>query len=196
VPSPQPFRFVAPPQAFKSSKNNALDTNDIQIEQPPSIPMQTPINELIVSAPVVRPNGPPPSSNPSQPAIERPAVTQNEAPLVPVPAVAEKADPSQSPPVTSYVSPHLIRQVNPSIPTELRSRITPDLQIEVALTIDANGKVTEAKLASTQGAAARFISAEVLRTARLFLFRPAQENHRNIESKMMLTFRFSGGPTK
>jgi len=36
----------------------------------------------------------------------------------------------------------------------------------------------------------------VLQAARLFLFRPAQDNNRNVESKMVLTFRFSGGATK
>ena len=98
--------------------------------------------------------------------------------------------------MTSVVGPHLIRPVNPAIPLELRSKITPDVQIDVAVTIDANGKVTDATLASTKGAAARFISGEVLRSARLFFFRPAQDNNRNVESKMVLTFRFSDRPTK
>jgi hypothetical protein len=196
VSSTKPPHFVAPTRSLPSS-NDTLAVNNIQIEPPPSIPVETKISELIVATSVVRPEAPPPSNNPAQPATERRSVAQEEASLAPVtPATSGKAGASQPPPVSSFIGPHLIKQMNPSIPTELRSRISPDLQIEVALTIDANGKVTEAQLASMKGAAARFISAEVLRTARLFLFRPAQENNRNVESKMMLTFRFSGGPTK
>jgi hypothetical protein len=195
VSSTKPPHFVAPIRSLPSS-SDTLAANNIQIEPPPSIPVETKISELIIATSVVRPEAPPPSNKPTQPAIERRPVAQEETSLAPVTPAASRQGPSQPPPVTSFIGPHLIRQVNPSIPTELRPRITPDLQIEVALTIDANGKVAEAKLASMQGAAARFISSEVLRTARLFLFRPAQENNRNVESKMMLTFRFSGGPTK
>jgi hypothetical protein len=196
VSSTKPLHFVAPTRSLQSS-NDTLAANDIQIEPPPLIPVETKVSELIVATSVVRPEAPPPTNNPTQPAIERRPVAQDEASLAPVTrATSGKASPSQPPPVTSFIGPHLIRQVNPSISTELRSRITPDLQIEVAVTIDANGKVTGAKVASTKGAAARFISAEVLRTARLYLFRPAQENNRNVESEMMLTFRFSGGPAK
>jgi len=146
---------------------------------------------------VVRPEAPSPPNDPTQPAVERRTIAQNEVPLAPVnPAATAKADPSQPARVTSVVGPHLIRPVNPAIPLELRSKITPDVQIDVAVTIDANGKVTDATLASTKGAAARFISGEVLRSARLFFFRPAQDNNRNVESKMVLTFRFSDRPTK
>ena len=44
--SPKPFRFVAP-----TSNSTVAATNDVQIEQPPSIPMETKISELIVTAP-------------------------------------------------------------------------------------------------------------------------------------------------
>jgi hypothetical protein len=161
--SPKAFRFVAPTRSLQSSNNTANATNDIQLEQPPSIPLEIKISATLVPF---------------------------------IPAALGKAGPSQRSSVTSFVGPHLIRPVNPAIPLELRSRITQDLQIEVAVTIDTNGKVTDAKLASTKGAAARFISAEVLQAARLFLFRPAQDSNRNVESKMVLAFHFSGGPTK
>jgi outer membrane biosynthesis protein TonB len=83
--------------------------------------------------------------------------------------------------------------VNPSIPLDLRSKITSDVHIDVAVTIDVNGKVTDAKITSLQGGVARFISGQVLQAARLFQFRPAQENNKNVDSKMILTFRFSSG---
>lgn len=183
-----PFRFVAP---TRSSSVAALATN-LQLEQPPSIPMEIKMSELIATAPVVGPEGPRPPNNPTQSGVERRPLAQKEVPPVPViPATSGTAVASRS--VASFVPPHLIRQVDPAIPLDMRSMITPDLQIDIAVTIDPNGKVTDAKVASANGGAARFISAEVLQAARRFLFRPAQENNRNVESKMVLTFRFSGG---
>ena len=193
--SPKPLLFVAPTRPLSSSNTSAA-VNDVQIEQPPSIPTETKISELLVTAPVVTSAAPPPSNAIPPPVQQRPVV-QTEAPLTsPLPGPSGKASPSRPLPVTSYVGPRLIRQVDPVIPFALKSRITPDLEIEVAVTIDGNGKVTDAKLASAKGAAARFISDDVLQAARLFLFRPAQDNNRNVESKMVLTFRFSGGATK
>jgi TonB family protein len=168
--TPRPVQFVAPARSIHPS------ISDVQFDQPPSIPIEAKYSDLIVTAPVVRPEAP---------------IAQNDAAIVPVkPAAPTKVVPSQPTRVTSFVGPHVIRQVNPSIPMELRARITPDTQIEVALTIDTSGNVTNAKIASMKGAATGFISAEVLRAARLFQFRPAQENNRNIESQMVLTFRF------
>ena len=193
-PGAPPIRFVAPTRSLQSSNSAAPATNDVQVEQPPSIPMETKISELVVTAAVVTPAAPPPN-NP--PVAEQRAVAPNETPVAPVLTGASgKAGPSQPLPVTSFVGPHLIRKVDPAIPFGLKFRITPDLEIDVAVTIDVNGKVTDAKLASMRGAAARFIADDVLRAARQFLFRPAQDNNRNVESKMVLTFRFLGGPTK
>jgi hypothetical protein len=188
--SPRRLRFVAP-----TSNSIVSAKNDVQIEQPPSIPTETKISGLMVTAPVVTAAAPP--NNPTQSVAEQRTVAQNQAPPAPVLTGASgQAGPSRQPQVTSFVGPHLIRQVDPVIPFALKSRITPDLEIEVAVTIDVNGKVTDAKVASTKGAAARFVSDDVLQAARLFLFRPAQDNHRSVESKMLLTFRFSSGATK
>jgi TonB family protein len=69
--------------------------------------------------------------------------------------------------------------------------ITTDVQIDVAVSVDANGKVTGAQVASTKGAAARLLTIEALKAAQLFRFQPAQENNRNVASSMVLTFRFA-----
>jgi TonB family protein len=74
--------------------------------------------------------------------------------------------------------------------------ISPGLNIEVGVTIDVDGNVSNAKLVSTNGAGVRLIENEVLQAARLFRFRPAQDNHGNVESQMVLTFHFTGGPAK
>jgi TonB family protein len=69
--------------------------------------------------------------------------------------------------------------------------ITTDVQLDVAVAIDANGKVTGARVASTKGAAAGLLTIEALKAAQLFRFQPARENGRNVASSMVLTFRFA-----
>jgi len=69
--------------------------------------------------------------------------------------------------------------------------ITTDVQVDVAVAIDANGKVTGARIASTKGTAARLLTVEALKAAQLFRFQPAQEDSRNVASSVVLAFRFA-----
>ena len=69
--------------------------------------------------------------------------------------------------------------------------ITTDVQVDVAVAIDAKGKVTGARIASTKGAAAGLLTIEALKAAQLFRFQPAQEDGRKVTSSMVLTFRFA-----
>jgi TonB family protein len=146
--------------------------------------------ELIVGSTAVS-SLPPPAR--TQPAVERPSAG-NSGPVSQAAQVPKLATPVQSnplpPPSTSFIGAQVIQQVNPSIPTDLRSMITADLQIDVAVTIDARGRVTDARVTSAKGAIARLITDEVLRAARMFRFRPAQDNNRSVESQVVLTFRF------
>lgn len=190
VSSPKPFRFMPP-------THSAQSMNEVQLDPPPSIPVDTKISELIIKLPVVGAEAPPPPDNPTKPAVERRPLAQGEASVTPVLPASGTAGPSQPPRVTTFVGPQLIRQVNPAIPAQLRSIIShPDLHIDVAVTIDVTGKVSDAKLVSTSGPGVRLISNEVLQAARLFRFRPAQDNHRDVESQIVLAFHFTGGPTK
>ena len=69
--------------------------------------------------------------------------------------------------------------------------ITSDVQVDVLVAIDIQGKVTSAKIASTKGTAARLLTIEALKAAQLFRFQPARENGHNVASSMVLTFRFA-----
>jgi len=68
--------------------------------------------------------------------------------------------------------------------------IAVETQIDVTVKIDAAGKVTDAQVTSTRGAAARLVAAEAIKAARLFRFQPAREDDRAVQSRMVLTFRF------
>ena len=77
------------------------------------------------------------------------------------------------------------------MPRGVGPMITTDVQVDVAVAIDANGKVTGARVASTKGAAAGLLTIEALKAAQLFRFQPARENGRDIAGSMVLTFRFA-----
>jgi len=190
--SPRPVQFVAPPRSI-SRVSSVPSMNDLQLDLPPSVPFETKPSELIFASAAVRPEAPPPPKNRVQPELAQPPTTQAEPPAT-RDALAMSGNAGSSRPAGSgFVGPRVIQQVNPSIPLDLRSKITSDVHIDVAVTIDVNGKVTDAKITSLQGGVARFISGQVLQAARLFQFRPAQENNKNVDSKMILTFRFSSG---
>jgi len=65
-----------------------------------------------------------------------------------------------------------------------------DIDVDVTVYIDTNGAVTDAQIGSIKGSLAGMVGAEALRAARLFRFKPARENDRNIASQMTLSFRF------
>jgi TonB family protein len=84
----------------------------------------------------------------------------------------------------------VIHQAPLAVPRGVGPKITSDVELDVEVGIDVKGKVTRARVVSTKGAAAGLLAIEALKAAQLFRFRPAQENGRNIDSVMVLTFRF------
>jgi TonB family protein len=118
-------------------------------------------------------------------AVSLPALAQIEQPAPP----AEIRVPEKKP-ITNFTGPQIIYRATPAVPQELRLLITGEVQIDVAVTIDREGKVTGADVTSTRGAAAKLVAEEAVRAARRFRFRPARENDSAVPSGMVLTFRF------
>jgi TonB family protein len=154
---------------------------------PPAV--ETPV------APPVPATHPPVSENPVTPAspagttlAKRTDASTEAAPPVSRPKPPE---PPASPAAHTFVGPQVIHPVTPAVPRGVGPMITTDVQVDVAVAIDANGKVTGARVASTKGTAAGFLTIEALKAAQLFRFQPAQENGRNVASSMVLTFRFA-----
>jgi TonB family protein len=153
-----------------------------------------PAVETTIAPPVPAPR-PPVSEKPVTPA--GPAATtlapRTDAGTEVVPPVSTPVppDPPASPAAHTFVGPRVIHPVTPAVPRGVGPMITTDVQVDVAVSIDANGKVTGARVASTKGTAAGLLTIEALKAAQLFRFQPAQENSRNIASSMVLTFRFA-----
>ncbi len=111
-------------------------------------------------------------------------------PPAPVPTATPQA--ASTPAARTWMGPQVVHQVAPAVPRGVGPRITTDVQVDVAVSIDATGKVTGARVASMKGAAAGLLTIEALKAAQLFRFQPAQENGRPVASSMVLTFRFAG----
>jgi TonB family protein len=113
-------------------------------------------------------------------------------PVIPGPAVVNAVTPVSyaSPVARTFVGPVVIQQVIPFVPRDIERKITTDVQVEVAVIIDANGTVTSALVASTKGAAAGLLTTEALKAAQSFRFRPARTNNADVPSSTVLTFRF------
>jgi TonB family protein len=154
-----------------ASKSQPLPA-DLPVDNSPSYTAVAPAT-LALQLPV--------SANPTPPAIAAPQSNPDvlAPPIAPVPSEAHK-----------WTGPQVIHQVTPAVPRGVGPRITTDVQVNVEVNIDANGRVTGARIASTRGAAATLLTIEALKAAQLFRFQPAQENGHNVPSAMVLTFHF------
>jgi TonB-like protein len=146
-----------------------LMDKDRKIEPAPLPPAEPNITE-----PIVAPK-----------AVSLPALAQIEQPAPP----AEIRAPEKKP-ITNFTGPQVIYRATPAVARDLRLLIAAEVQIDVAVTIDREGKVTGADVTSTRGAAAKLVAEEAVRAARRFRFRPARENDSAVPSGMVLTFRF------
>lgn len=168
----------APPANLVS---NAVD--ELEFDQPPPLAIEAAKDAVIPSASAGFRLPPPPAEVPA-PAGEPP--TPEEKPqAAATPTVGEQRP---RPPSSGFVAPELISKVDPAIPSEIRSRIHTEAQLDVVLTVDSEGKVIDARISSMSGPAAGLITGEVLQAARLFRFRPARVNNRNVQSNVAVTF--------
>lgn len=143
---------------------------------PPNVAPPAPVDS---TAPPVPAMPPPVDPNPVQSVVEAPKTDATP----PAPA---------APPVGhTFIGPQILHAVSPPIPRGVAPMITSPVQVDVAVTIDARGKVTGARIASTKGPAAGLLTIEAMKAAQLFHFQPAHEDGRNVDSSMVLTFRFA-----
>lgn len=169
------------------------------VAQPVSKPLTSAAEQPLNTAPTASaetkiPPVAPVTPHPVAEAPPKPAAETSR----PEPAPRESAAPdsTSAPPVTAsssrlYVAPQVIHQAIPAVPHRVEPMITSDVQVDVSVSIDAKGKVTGARVASTKGAAAGLLTIEALKAAQLFRFRPAQENGLDVAGTMVITFRFA-----
>jgi len=174
-----PPQQTPPPKVFQPAVANpapvAAAPADLKLEESPSLPsLSLPSEARITEVPLA------PTA-----IVPPPALPPRSEPVIP-PAAPSPVAPS----VTNFAGPQITYRVNPSVPLDVRALMTGETQIDVTVKLDAAGKVTDAQVTSAQGAAARLVTAEAIKAARLCRFQPARENGRPVSSRMVLTFRF------
>ena len=91
-------------------------------------------------------------------------------------------------------SVEMMRQISLEVPVELRAMIREQVQINVAVSIDKRGNVTTAEVSSMKGAEADQLTAEALKAARWFHFRPTRQGSKTVVGQTTLTFVFDPDP--
>jgi periplasmic protein TonB len=189
IPIPVESKLPKPSPAGEETVLNSPDAAESKTPapKPPVVASESPLKiqaDRPAEAPIASP-----------PPVEPPALQPNPAGPVLAAAPAEALIPK--PPETpvpqaghTFLGPKVIHQVAPAVPRGVGPRITTDVQLDVEVRIDASGKVTAARVASTQGAAAQLLTIEVLKAAQMFRFQPAREDGRAVPGTMVLTFHF------
>ncbi|MDP9171833.1 MAG: hypothetical protein M3N54_14550 [Acidobacteriota bacterium] len=188
----------APPQPGVMAPAAAAPHEDTKpaavVEKAPAAEMAVvPAERLVETAAAIHAAAPPAPApvveNPVRPAVELPQAEAIQRIAPPVAAPAAPATASLE--ARTFTAPRVIHQVTPAVPRGVGPMITGDVQVDVAVGIDAFGKVTSCRVAGTRGAAAGLLTIEALKAAQLFRFQPAQENSRDVPGSLVLTFRFA-----
>lgn len=90
-----------------------------------------------------------------------------------------------------YIGPKVVAQVKPSIPQGLNGLIRKDVVVEVHLSIDSTGKVTDADAPPGPDALYASLAKASVDTARRWKFEPARRGNRPVASDLTLTFKFT-----
>jgi TonB family protein len=78
----------------------------------------------------------------------------------------------------------------------MRARVPAEAKVKVIVTIDEQGAVTAAQVASAEGVGAWLLREEALAAARQSRFHPAREGQRAVQSELVLTYAFKPDGTK
>ncbi|MEM9696620.1 MAG: TonB family protein, partial [Myxococcota bacterium] len=132
-----------------------------------------------------------PSVPDGQPTPTDPAVDQgDEAPPVPdeEPPAAGSPTPSPEPDPNALRPPKLKTFVEAAYPADLRAKGIQG-NVELALTIDAEGRVTEVTVLTSSGE--EKLDEAAVGAAKAFIFEPAQRGDSPIASRIRYTYRFA-----
>ena len=125
-------------------------------------------------------------------------VLLGDAPPVPVAQLSSGSVPFRPlnsqlprPPQAPPIQPRIVRQVRPTLPSNITALIRVPTQVRVRVKIDARGNVTEAEALnpSTSGVNG-FLTHAALDAARSWTFIPARQGSVAVASEMVLSFAF------
>jgi hypothetical protein len=130
------------------------------------------------------------SSLPQRRAILPPAVLPSlTARPATVPAAAPEAKPPAVSPPVAYIAPVAVYRPKPAVNNLVRSLIMREMDISVTVQIDEKGAVRKA-VADRPPGVSLYVSMVSEQAARLWRFRPAQQDGRPVPSESVVTFSF------
>ncbi len=192
-----------PPPAQEVRKHD-VQKHEVQKEVPKTVaakparswsaPPPAPASQIARAPAILEP--PPVSTVATISALKLPALPVPSPPVVPPPVFAAP-HPNltyRAPAPTRYLAPRVVHQVVPAVPLGIAPRIHTEVELEVSVTLDMDGKVTGAHIIASQGAAAGLLAIEALKAAQLCRFLPAQQDGRPVPGNTVLTFRFAPRP--
>lgn len=126
---------------------------------------------------------------PAIPQADQSATTSGAASPSSPPPFAEPSKPGQG-----TLHGKVAKQVLPEVSESARNTITGRIKMTVRVSVDAAGKVTDAKLASRSES--KYFSRQALEAARQWTFTPAQVNGKPVASEWHLHFQFARAGTQ
>src|SRR5262249_15190965 len=125
------------------------------------------------------------------------ALPKTETVIAPPPAPPAQPEPVPSaPPVKAAVPepasqqpaplpPRAIHQVRPELSPNVKAMLTHEVQVQVRVTVDAAGRVTDARALPVKGTVGEYVGKAAAATARLWRFEPSRPG------EIVLEFRFA-----
>lgn len=171
-PSPRQFE---PPAAVRKPRGDAS-------MEPPSVPAATQTASAAVHPEPLLGNAPP---APQPPPVKEP----QPAPVRETAPVKETAA-AQVPPSEPYIAPQPVAQVQPVVPTALRSMLFRPTQVQIKVKVDENGAVVAAEPGKSKDALGNVLSGLAVDAARRWRFKPALRNSRPVAGDAVISFNF------
>ncbi len=169
----QPARSFTPPTTQAAAPDAA-----VPVPEPPLLPAASgPIGEITGLMPAPQVPGRPPEPQPPAAPIVKPST-------------------AETPPVSQadqYTPPIAVAQVRPVLPAAARSMLSREMQVQVRVHVDENGRVVGAEPGTIDQPLDRLLGAFAAHAARQWRFRPARRNSQAVPGDVVLNFTFAPG---
>jgi hypothetical protein len=160
-------KFVVP----LSTRSTVQESTAILQAPPP--PMDDRLNSARLNAPEFLP------AAPSISHAAPPVVTSSPEPT-----------PRTSSPVVSTRPPEILRQIRPTIPSNILAMVKRQVEVQVRLSIDKEGKVTRSELVTPMRGVPDYIGAATVNATRYWTFKPARREQVPVDSELIVRFTF------
>jgi TonB family protein len=179
--SDQPRRvFVAPPD-----RRSTQPVGTARIEPIPdaAVPVALSAGPTMPQTPITRP----------APPVSAPAPVEQAQTAIELSRSNPPASQTGASSLPTYEAPVPLRKPTVWVPPFVRSMMRAEVAVPVTVMIDANGKVTEARVARQSSSVGSYLSSIARRAAEQWKFKPALRSGKPVATEFTLLFRFNPG---